>query len=138
MWFNFSKSKKLGQFRVSVSKSGISTGVGVKGYSVTRKANGKIQSTASIPGTGLRYTSQLGKNKSYNNIQENSIMHSRKYYKTLYILANITSGILAILSLPLLIVALPIGIILAAITVFIFFMGKTGKKIYLNYDELSE
>ena len=56
----------------------------------------------------------------------------------LYILANITSIILAILSLLLLLVVLPIGIISSALTVFIFLVGKEGKKIYLNYDQLNK
>ena len=68
----------------------------------------------------------------------NRIIHSRNYYKVLYILANITSIILAILSLLLLLVVLPIGIISSALTVFIFLVGKEGKKIYLNYDQLNK
>ena len=39
MGFNYRKSKKIGPFRVTASKSGISTSVGGKGYRVTRKIN---------------------------------------------------------------------------------------------------
>ena len=53
MGFSYRKSKKIGPFRVTASKSGISASVGMKGYRVTRKANGRIQTTASIPGTGI-------------------------------------------------------------------------------------
>lgn len=121
-----------------LNKSGISTSVGGKGYRVTRKANGKIQTTASIPGTGIRYTKQLSRNKGYNSVNENKIIHSRNYYRVLYIIANITSIILAIISLLLLLAILPIGIISSALTVFIFLIGKEGKRIYLNYDELNK
>lgn len=138
MGFNYRKSKKIGPFRVTASKSGISTSVGGKGYRVTRKANGKIQTTASIPGTGIRYTKQLSRNKGYNSVNENKIIHSRNYYRVLYIIANITSIILAIISLLLLLAILPIGIISSALTVFIFLIGKEGKRIYLNYDELNK
>ena len=138
MGFSYRKSKKIGPFRVTASKSGISTSVGGKGYRVTRKANGKIQTTASIPGTGIRYTKQLSRNKGYNSVNVNKIIHSRNYYRVLYIIANITSIILAIISLLLLLAILPIGIISSALTVFIFLIGKEGKRIYLNYDELNK
>jgi Protein of unknown function (DUF4236) len=38
------------------SKSGISYSAGVKGARITKRANGKVQTTLSAPGTGLRYT----------------------------------------------------------------------------------
>ena len=138
MGFTYRKSKKVGPFRFTVSKSGISTSVGGKGYRVTRKTNGRIQTTTSIPGTGIRYTKQISRDKGYNYVKENRIIHSRNYYKVLYILANITSVVFAILSLLLLFILLPMGIILSALTVFVFLIGKEGKKIYLNYDELNK
>lgn len=56
MGFIYRKSAKLGPFRVTASKSGISYSAGVKGARVTKRANGKVQTTLSAPGTGLRYT----------------------------------------------------------------------------------
>lgn len=56
MGTRFRKSKKVGPFRFTVSKSGISTSVGGKGYRVTKRADGKIQTTTSIPGTGISHT----------------------------------------------------------------------------------
>lgn len=56
MGFLYRKSAKLGPFRVTASKSGISYSAGVKGARVTKRANGKVQTTLSAPGTGLRYT----------------------------------------------------------------------------------
>ena len=50
------KSVKAGPFRVTASKSGISYIAGAKGARVTKRANGKVQTTLSAPGTGLRYT----------------------------------------------------------------------------------
>lgn len=55
MGFRFRKSVKLGPFRATLSKSGVSTSVGVKGYRVTKMANGKTMRTASIPGTGVSH-----------------------------------------------------------------------------------
>ena len=56
MGFSYRKSVKMGPFRVTASKSGISYSAGVKGVRVTKRANGKVQTTLSAPGTGIRYT----------------------------------------------------------------------------------
>jgi hypothetical protein len=61
MGFSYRKSVKMGPFRVTASKSGISYSAGVKGARVTKRANGKVQATLSVPGTGLRYTTSGGK-----------------------------------------------------------------------------
>ena len=134
MGFNYRKSKKIGPFRVTVSKSGVSTSIGSKYYRVTRKANGKIQTTTRIPGTGISYTKQISRNNSNNG----AIVHSRNTYKVAYISTYITGSICAILSLLLLIVIFPIGIISVLITFLIFFIGKQWKKIYLNYYEMKK
>lgn len=55
MGFRFRKSVKMGPFRVNFSKSGVGYSVGTKGYRVTKKANGGIRTTASIPGTGISH-----------------------------------------------------------------------------------
>lgn len=51
----FRKSKKVGPFRFTLSKSGLGMSVGVKGFRVTKSANGRVRTTASIPGTGISY-----------------------------------------------------------------------------------
>ena len=66
MGFRFRKSVNLGGVRFTASKSGVSTSVGGKGFRVTKHANGKVSSTASIPGTGISYTSNLSSSKSFN------------------------------------------------------------------------
>ena len=63
MGFSYRKSVKLGPFRMTASKSGVSYSVGVKGARVTKRANGKVQTTLSVPGTGLRYTATSGTKK---------------------------------------------------------------------------
>ena len=55
MGLRFRKSVKMGPFRMTFSKSGVSTSVGTKGYRVTKRADGKVQTTASIPGTGISH-----------------------------------------------------------------------------------
>ena len=65
MGFRFRKSVNLGGVRFTASKSGVSTSIGGKGFRVTKHANGKVSSTASIPGTGISYTSNLSSSKSF-------------------------------------------------------------------------
>jgi Protein of unknown function (DUF4236)/Protein of unknown function (DUF732) len=60
MSWQYRKSKKVGPFRFTASKRGISSSVGFGGYRVTRRADGSYQRTFRIPGTGIRNTSRLG------------------------------------------------------------------------------
>lgn len=63
MGFRYRKSFKAGPFRATISKSGVSYSVGAKGARITKLANGKVQKTVSIPGSGLSYTSTSGSKK---------------------------------------------------------------------------
>ncbi|WP_329327913.1 DUF4236 domain-containing protein [Streptomyces mirabilis] len=56
MGFSYRKTFKAGPIRISASKSGISYSAGVKGARVTKRADGRVQTTLSVPGSGLRYT----------------------------------------------------------------------------------
>lgn len=60
MGFRFRKSKKIGPLRVNFSKSGVGYSVGGKSFRVTKRADGKTQTTASLPGTGIAYTQVSG------------------------------------------------------------------------------
>src|SRR5581483_7164248 len=61
MGFRIRKSIRLAPgVRMTFSKSGIGYSFGVKGYRVTHRADGRIQRTASIPGTGLSYVTTSG------------------------------------------------------------------------------
>jgi hypothetical protein len=64
MGFSYRKSVRMGPFRVTASRSGVSYSVGVKGARVTKRANGKVQTTLSVPGTGVRYTATSGTRKA--------------------------------------------------------------------------
>lgn len=63
MGLRFRKSVKMGPVRVNFSKSGVGYSVGGKGFRVTKRADGKVQTTASIPGTGISYVETLGSSK---------------------------------------------------------------------------
>lgn len=59
MGIRFRRSKSLGPFRVTLGTQGLSFSAGVKGLRVTRRADGKTQVSAGIPGSGLYYTEVL-------------------------------------------------------------------------------
>lgn len=59
MGFRFRKSINLGKhFKINLSKSGVGFSAGVKGFRVTRTANGKIRKTVTVPGTGISYVDE--------------------------------------------------------------------------------
>src|SRR5260370_31409396 len=53
MGWSVRRSKKVGLFRINLSKSGIGLSAGIKGLRVGRDAKGRTYSSVSIPGTGL-------------------------------------------------------------------------------------
>lgn len=61
MGLNFRKSIKLpGGIRVNLSKKGVGVSAGVKGFRVSATADGKVQATTSIPGTGIYSRETVG------------------------------------------------------------------------------
>jgi hypothetical protein len=61
MAWRFLRSIKLGPLRLNLSKSGIGTSIGVRGFRVGTDAKGRSYTAASIPGTGIysrTYSSQ--------------------------------------------------------------------------------
>ena len=53
MGWNLRRNKKIGIFRVNLSKSGVGISAGIKGLRVGRDAKGRKYTAVSIPGTGL-------------------------------------------------------------------------------------
>lgn len=59
------KSFRLGGgFRVNLSKSGVGYSWGGKGYRISKRSAGGVQSTISLLGTGLSYTTNLSRKKN--------------------------------------------------------------------------
>lgn len=73
MGFRFRKSKKIGPFRITASKSGVSYSVGGKGYRLTKQANGKVRQTYSIPWDGY----QLLRNRRLHQEKAEEAAHPR-------------------------------------------------------------
>lgn len=65
MGFRLRKSINLGGgFKINLSKSGIGYSFGIPGMRFTQMANGRQRTTYSIPGTGLSYVEENGKNRT--------------------------------------------------------------------------
>lgn len=64
MGWEFRKSLRMGPFRVTLSKRGLSYSAGVKGARVTKRVDGKVQRTFTIPGTGISYRTISGKRRA--------------------------------------------------------------------------
>ena len=61
MGFRYRKSiRRGGGFRVNLRTTGIGYSWGVKGYRVTKTADGRTRQTVSIPGTGISYVDEHG------------------------------------------------------------------------------
>jgi hypothetical protein len=67
MGFGFRKSIKIAPgVRLNFSKSGIGMSAGVKGLRYSVNSRGQRRTTASIPGTGIYYTTTSSSRRSYN------------------------------------------------------------------------
>ena len=56
MGFRFRKSfKVMPGVRINLSKTGVGASVGFKGFRMTKRADGRVQRTVSIPGTGVSH-----------------------------------------------------------------------------------
>lgn len=63
MGLRYRKSLKFGPLRVNLSKSGVGYSVGNKFYRVTKKADGGMRTTATLPGTGISNVKDYSKNQ---------------------------------------------------------------------------
>ena len=59
----YRKSIKLGPLRINLSGSGVGYSVGNKYYRVTKKANGGMRTTATLPGTGISDVKEYSKDQ---------------------------------------------------------------------------
>jgi hypothetical protein len=98
MGFRIRKFINLGGgFKINLSKSGIGYSWGIPGYRITKTAKGTTRRTYSIPGTGISYVDETGKNTKNtrstqpteaNTLPQNSIQNFEKVE-----INNITSAI---------------------------------------------
>lgn len=63
MGMRYRKSLKFGPLRVNLSKSGVGYSVGNKFYRVTKKADGGMRTTATLPGTGISNVKDYSKDQ---------------------------------------------------------------------------
>lgn len=60
MGWRYRRITNIGPFRLNFSKSGIGYSVGNKFARVSKKANGGVRTTATIPGTGISHVKEYG------------------------------------------------------------------------------
>jgi hypothetical protein len=63
MRWNYRKRFKLGPMRVNVSRNGLGTSWGIRGFRVTNSSTGQRYLTLSLPGTGLSWRKTLGRSQ---------------------------------------------------------------------------
>ena len=65
MGLRFTKSLNLGKgFKLNLSKYGIGSSYGFKGFRIGKTAKGKTRKTISLPGTGLSYQTETKEDTS--------------------------------------------------------------------------
>lgn len=120
------KSVNLGGgFRVNLSKSGVGSSWGTKGFRITKTSDGKTRKTYSIPGTGISYVDEKGKSSYAHNDGGNGFEYNSKTddsIKEMSIMKNILKVILSILLFLLLFIYFTPGLILGAITIIIYYI----------------
>lgn len=123
MGFRFRKTIGKGPFRMTFSKSGVSTSFGGPGARVTKRADGKTQTTLSVPGTGISHTSTNAKNIS-ENVAINATISPKFLWKLFRILAVPT----VILGLLFAIINPAVGFCFAGFGITEWFFGGHFKK----------
>lgn len=67
MAFRLRKSINLGGgFRINISKSGVGYSWGVPGFRISNGADGRIRRSVGIPGTGIYWTEEIGRDRQNN------------------------------------------------------------------------
>ena len=160
MGLRYRKSINLGGgFRVNLSKNGIGYSWGVKGYRVTKTADGRTRQTVSIPGTGLSYVEehksgstqqtsspqqkQADSLAGYSDIQSVSSAGASEVTSAEYedLFKNIMGYrvlviLLAVGTVFSLVAAPPVGVLVAIFTVIYYFKGNY--KIEYSFDETEQ
>lgn len=77
MGLSYRKSFKAGPIRLTASKSGVSYSAKVGGTRVTKRANGRVTTSTSLPG-GFRYTTSSGSGATKKRAQANRQVTAKK------------------------------------------------------------
>lgn len=137
MGIRFRKSVKIAPgVKLNIGKKSVGVSVGSKygGFSVNSKTGTRVR--ASLPGTGLSYSSKVGGNTSESSTEKGYIVEKKKVsskgsYKFSYILALIAGIICLIIGIPTIAFG---GIIFILFGILFFYLFNKWKKVYSNYD----
>lgn len=141
MGIRFRKSVKIAPgVKLNIGKKSVGVSVGSKygGFSVNSKTGTRVR--ASLPGTGLSYSSKVGDSSGRNvsgtasgkgYVVGEKRVSSKGSYKFSYILALIAGIICLIIGIPTIAFG---GIIFILFGAFFFYIFNKCRKIYNNYD----
>lgn len=159
MGLRFHKSINLGGgFRVNLSTNGIGYSWGVKGYRITKTADGRTRKTISIPGTGISYVEEHKSGKdpaaskskqppvdpmaNYSNIQkvtsaDPDTLRSPEYEQLFSQIKKlkITQTILVVLAI-LCVAITPLFVLFVTLLVFVSIKGRCS--IIYEFDDAEE
>lgn len=135
MGIRFRKSIKLGGARINISKSGIGYSVGTKGARITKTANGRTRTTASIPGTGISYVKETS-SKSKKTATNSAVIN--KPSKGIGVFCRIVSIPLILLGLLLALAVHPICWVFVAMGVIFWLIGSSQIKAYKEWKKNNE
>lgn len=130
MGFRFRKSVNIGGARINFSKSGIGASMGGKGFRVTKKAGGGTRTTASIPGTGISYSTD-SKSKS-KKASTATAADTKTGIKILYWCLRVCAIPMFVLGLLLLLVDAVLGLLSIGVSIVEWITASHIKKV--NFD----
>jgi hypothetical protein len=134
MAFSFRKSKKIGLFRISLSKGGIGISTGIKGLRVGANSKGTY-TTVSIPKTGIYSTKYAKKAKIETTATTQptapsviaSIANTPVPVNMRRVVRGVLWGVLCIILVPVVFVLSPVLLTIAPF-VLIFWLWRKRKK----------
>ncbi|MST73431.1 DUF4236 domain-containing protein [Roseburia sp. MUC/MUC-530-WT-4D] len=145
MGMRFRKSVKIApgvKLNIGEKSVGVSVGSKYGGFSVNSQTGTRVR--ASLPGTGLSYSSKVGdssgRNASGSSAEKGYIVEKKKVsskgsYKFSYILALIAGIICLIIGIPTLAFG---GIFFILFGILFFYLFNKWKKVYSNYDTFAK
>lgn len=98
MGMRIRKTLNVGPAKITASKSGLSTSVGVKGARIGKMSNGRMRTTVSVPDTGVSYVHEVGGKKK---APSNEMLEAGKSYPWQYRILGILLITLGVLLLVL-------------------------------------
>ena len=138
MGFRLRKSVKVGGVRVNFSKSGVGDSVGTKGARITKTANGRTRTTASIAGTGISYVNETSSKSRKGNAAAAPVPTEKKPSAALGVFYRVVAVPLVLIGLLLGLAVNPACYAFAALGVIYWLIGGSKIKAYKEWSKNNE